>query len=57
VACIPPELQNISIVSPSKKLEIISPALLLFTGYRMIYKIYGKGLIYPKKFILLKITI
>jgi hypothetical protein len=43
-------------VSPSKKLENINPALLLFTGYKIMYKMYGKGLIYPKKFILLKIT-
>jgi hypothetical protein len=46
-----------SMVRPSKKLEIIKPDLLLFTGYRIIYRMYGKGLMYPKKFILLKITI
>ena len=37
MACIPPELQNISIVSPSKKLEIIKPA---FEQYRADYAEY-----------------
>jgi len=43
-------------IIPSKKLDTIKPVLLLLTGYRIMYKMYGKGLMYPKKFILLKIT-
>jgi hypothetical protein len=55
--CIPPELQNISMISPRKKLAKSSPDLLLFTGNNNIKRRYGNGLTKPKKFILLKITI
>jgi hypothetical protein len=35
VVCIPPELLNISNISPKKKLAINNPDLFPFTGYKM----------------------
>ncbi|MFT6731819.1 MAG: hypothetical protein ACJA1H_003166 [Glaciecola sp.] len=56
-ACTPPELENTSIVRPKRKLVSKSPALFPLTGYKIINSMYGSGIINPKKFILLKITI
>jgi hypothetical protein len=54
VVWIPPELLNISKMIPKRKLATNKPDLFPFTGYKIINKIYGNGLMKPNKLILLK---
>jgi hypothetical protein len=48
--------KNTSMVRPKRKLVIKSPDLFPLTDIKII-NMYGRGIINPKKFILLKITI
>jgi hypothetical protein len=53
-ACIPPESVKKSTDKPSRKLKKINNVLLLLMGKSAINKMYGYGLINPKKLIWFK---